>query len=79
MAEEMRKETAEASVLETLLGGTVPNVEKELPTAKYKVDRLSELAGHDVVFTLRGLPYGKTHDLQAPANGRAAPLPRTRT
>ena len=63
MAEEMKKETAEASVLETLLGGTVPNVEKELPTAKYKVDRLSELAGHDVVFTLRGLPYGKTHDL----------------
>ena len=52
MAEEMKKETAEASVLETLLGGTVPNVEKELPTAKYKVDRLSELAGHDVVFTL---------------------------
>lgn len=44
-------------------GGRVPNVEKELPTAKYKVDRLSELAGHDVVFTLRALPYGKTHDL----------------
>lgn len=43
--------------------GTVPNVEKELPTAKYKVDRLSELAGHDVVFILRALPYGKTHDL----------------
>ena len=63
MAEGMKKETAEASVLETLLGGTVPNVEKELPTAKYKVDRLSELAGHDVVFTLRALPYGKTHDL----------------
>ena len=63
MADQIKKEGTEASVLEVLLGAA-PNVEKELPTARYRVDRLSELAGQDVVFTLRGLPYGKTHDLE---------------
>lgn len=52
------------SVLEVLLGGTVPNVEKSLPTTSYKVDRLSELAGTDIVFKLQALPYGKAHDLE---------------
>lgn len=52
------------SVLDVLLGGTVPNVEKELPTSRYRVDRLSDLAGQDVIFTLRALPYGKVHDLE---------------
>lgn len=52
------------SVLDMLLGGTVPNVEKELPTSRYRVDRLSDLAGQDVIFTLRALPYGKVHDLE---------------
>lgn len=52
------------SVLDVLLGGTVPNVEKELPTGRYKVDRLSVITGQDVVFTLRALPYGKVHDLE---------------
>lgn len=52
------------SVLDVLLGGTVPNVEKELPTSCYRVDRLSDLAGQDVIFTLRALPYGKVHDLE---------------
>jgi hypothetical protein len=50
--------------LETLLGGTIPNMEKDLPTARYRVDRLCELTGKDVVFTLRGLPYGKAHDME---------------
>ena len=52
------------SVLDVLLGGTVPNVEKELPMSRYRVDRLSDLAGQDVIFTLRALPYGKVHDLE---------------
>jgi len=64
MAEQMKQAQAEAaSVLEVLLG-TAPNVDRELPTARYKVDRLSNLAGRDVVFTLRALPYGKVHDLE---------------
>lgn len=30
----------------------------------YKIDRLSDLAGHDVVFKLKALPYGKVHDIE---------------
>lgn len=52
------------SVLDVLLGGTVPNMEKEIPTSRYRVDRLSDLAGQDVIFTLRALPYGRVHDLE---------------
>ena len=52
MATEMTKTAAQPSVLDLLLGGDIPNVEKELPTAAYKIDRLSDLAGHDVVFKL---------------------------
>lgn len=64
MANELKKDAQQPSVLETLLGGTIPNVEKELPTAEYKVERLSALAGQDVVFKLRALPYGKVHDIE---------------
>lgn len=64
MANEMVKNTEQSSVLDTLLGGTIPNVEKELPTAEYKIERLSTLAGQDVVFKLRALPYGKVHDIE---------------
>lgn len=66
MATEMAKNQGAdtPSVLEVLLGGSIPNVEKELPTASYKVDRLSALAGHDVVFQLKALPYGKVHDIE---------------
>lgn len=64
MANEMTKSTEQPSVLETLLGGTIPNVEKDLPTAEYKIERLSALAGQDVVFKLRALPYGKAHDIE---------------
>ena len=64
MAEIMKDAAQEASVLDTLLGVSVPNVEKELPTAQYRVDRLSKAAGREVVFTLRALPYGKVHDIE---------------
>ena len=47
MANEMTKaeNNLQPSVLDLLLGGTIPNVEKDLPTASYKVDRLSAIAG----------------------------------
>ena len=65
MAETMkRNEDQSESVLDVLLGSMIPNLEKELPTGRYKVDRLSALSGHDVVFTVRALPYGKVHDLE---------------
>ena len=63
---EMKTEKTEPrmSVLDLLLRPELPNVQKTLPTAKYRVKRLSELAGEDVVFTLRGLPYGKVQELK---------------
>lgn len=66
MAYEMAKneEAVQPSVLDLLLGGSIPNVEKDLPTATYKIDRLSAIAGHDVVFKLKALPYGKVHDIE---------------
>lgn len=66
MAYEMAKneERTQPSVLDLLLGGGIPNVEEDLPTADYKIDRLSTLTGHDVVFKLRALPYGKVHDIE---------------
>ena len=66
MANEMTKaeNNLQPSVLDLLLGGTIPNVEKDLPTASYKVDRLSAIAGHDVIFKVKALPYGKAHDIE---------------
>lgn len=51
-------------LLALLLRPELPNVLKELPTARYRVKRLSELVGKDVVFTLRALPYGKVQKLR---------------
>ena len=51
-------------LVQLLLRPELPNVLKELPTAQYKVKRLSELLGEDVIFTLRGLPYGKVQQLR---------------
>lgn len=56
-------------LLALLLRPELPNVLKELPTAKYKVNRLSQLSGQDVVFTLRGLPYGKVQKLRDSESG----------
>ena len=64
MADMMKAPEREGSILDILLGDKVGNVERELPEARYRVDRLSEAAGEDVVFTLRALPYGKVHDLE---------------
>ncbi len=62
-----RKKTMDerkTDLLALLLRPELPNVLRELPTEQYKVKRLSELAGPDVVFTLRGLPYGKVEELR---------------
>lgn len=53
-----------SEILDLLLRGEVPNVQKVLPTAKYKIKRLSELCGEDVVFTLKALPYGRVEELK---------------
>lgn len=65
MAQDIRKsETSAVSVLDLLLRPEVPNVQRELPTARYKVKRLSQAAGADVIFTLRALPYGRVEELR---------------
>ena len=58
------EEEKKTDLVSLLLRPELPNVQKEPPTAKYKVNRLSELLGTDVVFTLKGLPYGKVQKLR---------------
>ena len=57
-------EEKKTDLVSLLLRPELPNVLKELPTARYRIKRLSELTGEDVVFTLRGLPYGKVQKLR---------------
>ena len=54
----------QTDLLALLLRPELPNVQKQLPTAAYRVKRMSELTGQDVVFQLRGLPYGKVQKLR---------------
>ncbi len=54
-----------SEMLDRLLRPEIPSVQKDLPTGRYKLKRLSKLAGADVVFTLRALPYGRVKDIQA--------------
>ena len=58
-------EEKKTDLLALLLRPELPNVQKELPTARYKVTRLSKLLDLEVVFTLRGLPYGKVQRLRS--------------
>ena len=59
----------QTDLLALLLRPELPNVQKNLPTARYKMKRLSELTGEDVVFTLRALPYGKVQQLSESVSG----------
>lgn len=61
-------EERNCAMLALLLRPELPNVLKELPEAKYKLTRLSGLLGQEVVFTLRGLPYGKVEKLRGSEN-----------
>jgi len=56
-----------SDILDMLLRPEVPNVQKTLPTARYRVKRLSEETGEDVIFTLKGLPYGRVEELKETA------------
>lgn len=60
-------------VLSLLLRPELPNVQEQLPTAKYRIKRLSALAEQDVVFTLRALPYGKVQRIRETVVGDANP------
>lgn len=62
-------EEKQTDLLALLLRPELPNVLKDLPTARYKVKRLSELTGEDVVFTLRALPYGRVQQLSESGSG----------
>ncbi len=53
-----------SEMLDRLLKPEAPNVNKDLPTGKYKLKRLSKAVGEDVVFTLRALPYGRVQDIK---------------
>jgi hypothetical protein len=53
-----------SELLDRLLRPEIPNVLKQLPAKAYRVKRLSELAGEDVVFQLRALPYGRVEELK---------------
>lgn len=57
-------EEKQMDLVSLLLRPELPNVQKELPTARYRVKRLSELLDTDVIFTLKGLPYGKVQKLR---------------
>lgn len=52
------------SMIDLLLRPEVPDVQKQLPTARYRVKRLCEATGQEVVFSLRGLPYGRVQELR---------------
>ena len=53
-----------ASVLDLLLRPELPDVRKVLPEKQVEVNRLTELAGEPVVFTLRALTYNETRQIQ---------------
>lgn len=50
--------------LDLMLRPEVPNVQQALPTAEYRVKRLSQLVETDVVLHLKGLPYGEVQKLK---------------
>ena len=57
-------EEKRTDLLALLLRPELPNVQKELPTAEYRVKRLSEALATDVVFKLRALPYGMVKSIR---------------
>ena len=59
-----QEEAVTPSMLDLLLGRDVVAVNKNLPTGRYEVPRLSEAAGAPVIFTLRALPYGRVQEMK---------------
>lgn len=60
----MEQEKKQSDLLALLLRPELPNVQKDLPTGRFRVERLSQLLGQDVVFTLRALPYGRVQRIR---------------
>ncbi|MPN25478.1 hypothetical protein SDC9_172887 [bioreactor metagenome] len=52
-----------SDVLDRLLKPEVEIVSKNLPRKGYRMKRLSEQAGEDVVFTVQALPYGRIEEI----------------
>ena len=50
--------------LDQMLRPEAEDVQKNLPTARYEVKRLSRALGEPVVLGLRALPYGKAEELR---------------
>ena len=53
-----------STFLDMMLRPEVEDVQKNLPTARYEVKRLSRLCGEPVTLELRALPYGKAQTLR---------------
>lgn len=60
----MSENLKDVSVLDLLLKPELPDVRKVLPEKEFKIDRLSELVGQDVIFRLRGLSYKQVRQTQ---------------
>lgn len=50
--------------LDQMLRAEAADVQKNLPTARYEIKRLSRALGEPVVLELRALPYGKAQELR---------------
>ena len=50
--------------LDQMLRAEAEDVQKNLPTARYEVKRLSRALGEPVALELRALPYGKAQELR---------------
>ena len=50
--------------LDQMLRAEAADVQKNLPTAKYEIKRLSRALGEPVALELRALPYGKAQELR---------------
>ena len=59
-----QEEAVDPTILDLLLGKGILAVNKNLPTARYEVSRLSEDAGEPVIFTLQALPYGRVQEIK---------------
>ena len=50
--------------LDQMLRAEAEDVQKNLPTARYEIKRLSRALGEPVALELRALPYGRAQELR---------------
>lgn len=53
-----------SNFLDQMLRPEAEDVQKNLPTARYEIKRLSRALGEPVTLELRALPYGKAQELR---------------